>query len=132
MKSSPYLTFTHCICHQLILGIKDIFKRKDLIYKNPIARDLQYLNDLVYKVGSYFTASSKRNIVLITFEEELLESAPVKMIRPFDIRWLSHLPAIERVLSLYPALIAALNTLIQTDKDFLSTVMKEELMKSSI
>ena len=69
----PFLIHTHCICHQLILGIKDLFKKKNNVFINSCAQDLQTLNSLIYKLASYFTSSSKRNIILLDAQEELFE-----------------------------------------------------------
>ena len=52
------------------------------------------------------------------------------MIRPFDVRWLSNFVAIDRLLTLYPAVIKALSELYLSEKDFLIESMKIQLSNS--
>ena len=131
LNKLPHIIHIHCICHQLVLGAREVFKKKDKRYVHPIAEVLNRLNDLVYKVSSFFCASSKRNIVLMSAEEEALEEMNnYQLLRPFDVRWLSNFVAIERLLDLYPAVVKALKILEPSKKTLLTSVMITELTKS--
>ena len=130
LNKLPHIIHIHCVCHQLVLGAREVFKKKDKRYVHPIAEVLNRLNALVYKVSSFFCASSKRNIVLMSAEEEALEEMNnYQLLRPFDVRWLSNFVAIERLLDLYPAVVKALKILEPSEKTLLTSVMITELTK---
>jgi hypothetical protein len=69
----------------LNLGIKELAKEtKTQKCKFPV---LKTLNDVVYKLCSFFSSSSKREIILFKCElndEEIMRE--LKLIRPFDVR----------------------------------------------
>jgi len=96
---------------------------------------LQSLNKMIYKLCSYFDCSCKRVSILNKTQEEFLtedlrqNQNILKLIRPFDVRWLSYSPAIERIIELYPSIISALQDIYTESKDDEANELFNRLIK---
>jgi len=97
------MVINHCLSHRLNLGAKDIWKGN---------KYLSNFNNTIHSLCKYFRKSCKKTQILEEEEESILENH-LKLIRPLDIRWLSVYIAIEKIFEIYPALISALEIIIE-------------------
>ena len=109
LEEKPYLFSIHCIAHRLNLGISDACKT-DIYFKQ--------INQLVFDLCKIFKQSPLKLRILDTLQEEIL-GINLHLIKPLDIRWLSHFRATKRILEIYPAIIATL-TKLSKDSDFIT------------
>ena len=107
LKLRPYLIFSHCVCHRIALGAKDLVKEFPYLH---------VLNKLIYNVCSFLNGSEKRVQILKETEVDDLNLG-LRIIKPLDVRWLSNLDAMERLLDLYESVINTFTEVIAKDKD---------------
>jgi hypothetical protein len=70
------------------------------------------LNNLIHGICSFFSRSPKKVEILLK-EEIALNEEQLKLIMPLDERWLSHYPAVKRIITVYSSLISALHELME-------------------
>jgi hypothetical protein len=101
LKERKNLIAVHCVAHRLVLCAKDL-----------VQSNIQFkaLNNLVHGLCSFFTRSPKKMEILLKEEAKMLEDQ-LKLFMPLDERWLSHYPAVKRIIKIYSSLICALQEL---------------------
>jgi len=93
----PNVITVHCVAHRLALGVKCLKQDEDFVGVNTV----------VHRIISFLTGSGNRLNFLEKNEIEMLE-LDLRLIKPHDIRWLSHFSVLRRLLELYPAIIQTL------------------------
>jgi len=97
----------HCLPHKQMLRVKEMLKQSE---------DIDDLVKFLYTLCRYFRGSAKRVELLSEKEEITEEGDDLKLVVPFEVRWLSIFPAIERVLQLFTSCYEALKELSNNEK----------------
>ena len=77
---------------------------------------LLFMNDLIYKLCSYFSGNAKR-LNILKNQELIDEVSQLKLIKALDVRWLSNLYSIDRVIQIFPQIINSLQQIYEEDFD---------------
>ncbi|KAL4496942.1 hypothetical protein ABPG72_002098 [Tetrahymena utriculariae] len=111
LKIKPQLLHIHCRAHVANLGLSDLFPQYSI---------LQDYYKLIKKICSLFNnkKSNNQNVFLSVQEQIILENnieqnqtSNSKLIKPLDVRWISYLPAIERLIQQYQPISISLKKL---------------------
>lgn len=92
---NPYLFQNHCICHRLHLTIKDT---------DSSIGDIMNLNDTLRKLYNFLAKSSKKLLELKEYEK-IREEKQLKILRFFDIRWLSKFNCVNNLRQIYGSVL---------------------------
>jgi hypothetical protein len=101
-KENSNLIAVHCVAHRLVLASKDL-SQSNIKFRA--------MNNLIHGICAFFARSPKKMDILLK-EEIILNEDQLKLFTPLDVRWLSHYPAIKRIIKIYPALINALQEMM--------------------
>jgi hypothetical protein len=97
----PFLVANHCIAHRLNLAYKST--------ENIMIREFEQVDDLVHGVYKYFKNSSKKLMDLERFAK-LRKRKIYKILKIYDIRWLSKYNAFDNILKDYDSLLDLLQS----------------------
>jgi hypothetical protein len=99
----PTAAYVHCVSHSLNLAL----------VKSCTIRELQACKTAMNRTAVFLTESNKRNLILSqTIEELCPEATHERLKRNCATRWVDDQIAVEVFDELYPAVLGALNTII--------------------
>ena len=120
-RLKPWILFCHCTAHRLALCAKDLVK--EIAY-------LKEINKLVYQTCKFLNSSAKR--IQILRDNELNDLNPqLRLIKPLDVRWLSNLDAIDKIIELYESIINTFTEIISDDNDATAIGLNQSLTNFS-
>lgn len=105
----PKVLSTHCIAHRLALGVRCLKKYQDF----------SGFNTAIHRIIYFISASGKRLGILTQNELDLLDT-DLKLLKPNNVRWLSHFAVLKRIRELYPAIVQTLDDIANKEKDDLA------------
>ncbi|CAG8836298.1 24645_t:CDS:1, partial [Racocetra persica] len=104
-KVNPYIYSTHCIAHRLSLACESAEKQVEFCI---------YAKSMLKKIHVFFSNSSKRIQILSTYQETL-NNPQLKILKIFDVRWLSLYEAVNNIcFSIEPLLDTLLHTISES------------------
>ena len=109
---------THCIAHRLVLACNSAEK------KVAFCKNVEYTNNTIKSIYSFFSNSSKRVDILHRYQE-ILEHSILKIKQIYEVRWLSWYKAVK---NLYLSIEALMDTLLEAITTTTNNLQKQNFI----
>jgi hypothetical protein len=107
LNELPHMLINYCVAHNVNLTGKEFFRSSS---------KLELLNKFIYNLCTFFQKSNKRQFILYENEDDYELQKYLKLLKPFDIRWLSLKASIERIIKLDGPICKSLEEIYNSNK----------------